>query len=143
MAADSLAAPIPTRLLPTRASLLRWALAVDAAVTGVNGLAYLALAGPLHDLFGIPAADLRVIGAFLVVFAAGVALVALRPAPAAAAVGAIVAANVVWAVASVIAAVTDLWSPTTVGTAWTVLQAGVVALFAALQAAGRREQAGR
>jgi hypothetical protein len=143
MAADSLATPVPTRLLPTRAGLLRWALGVDAAVTGVNGLAYLALAGPLHDLLGVPAADLRAIGAFLVVFAAGVGTVARRPDPPAAAVVAIVAANAAWAVASVVAAVADLWSPTAAGTVWTVLQAGVVALFAALQATGLHARAGR
>jgi hypothetical protein len=143
MAADSLAPALPTRLLPTRASLLRWALTVDAAVTGLNGLAYLALAGPLADLLGVPAADLRGIGAFLVVFAVGVAATARRSSPPAGAVLAIVAANVAWVIASVAAAIADLWSPTVGGTVWTVLQAAVVALFAALQAEGLRARPGR
>jgi hypothetical protein len=108
-----------------------------------TGSPTLALAGPLHDLLGVPAADLRAIGAFLVVFAAGVGAVARRPDPPAAAVVGIVAANAAWAVASVVAAVADLWSPTAAGTVWTVLQAGVVALFAALQATGLRARAGR
>lgn len=33
--------------------MLRTVLRLDAAVTGLNGLAYLALAGPLEDLLGL------------------------------------------------------------------------------------------
>jgi hypothetical protein len=46
-------------------------------------------------------------------------------------------------IASVAAAIADLWSPTVGGTVWTVLQAAVVALFAALQAEGLRARPGR
>jgi hypothetical protein len=49
-----------------------------------------------------------------------------------------VAANVLWAVGSVVIAATGVGGPTAVGAAWTVLQAVVVAGFAALQVAGLR-----
>jgi hypothetical protein len=119
-----------------RRSLLRTALQLDAAVTGVNGAAYLALAGPLEELLGLDAALLRGTGAFLLVFAALVGVAAARPVPRPGAVGAIVAANVAWAVASVIVAAAGWDSPATAGTAWILMQATVVAGFAALQAAG-------
>ena len=41
-------------LTPGR-SLLRPVLLLDAAVTGLNGVAYLVAAGPLEDLLGLPA----------------------------------------------------------------------------------------
>ena len=47
----------------------------DGAVTGVNGVAYLAAAGPLEDLLGLPAAWLRGAGAVLLAFAAGIGIV--------------------------------------------------------------------
>ena len=45
------------------------ALTLDAAVTGANGVAYLVLAGPLGDLFGLSEACSARVGAFLLVFA--------------------------------------------------------------------------
>jgi hypothetical protein len=138
MAADPSFAPQRTLAIPRGPGLLRWALKLDALVTGANAVAYLAAAGPLADLLGVPAPALRGVGAFLAVFAIAVWLVAARPAPNPAAVSAIVAANVAWAVGSVVAVALDAWSPDTVGAVWMVLQAGVVALFAALQAVGLR-----
>jgi hypothetical protein len=122
--------------LPRAGGLLRAALKLDALVTGANAVAYLALAGPLADLLGVPSGALRAIGAFLAVFAAAVWVVAARPVPNRAAVSAIVAANAAWAAGSLVAFAADAWSPTTVGAIWIVLQAVTVALFAALQVAG-------
>lgn len=113
--------------------LLRGALKLDAAVTGANGIAYLALAGPLHDLLGVDAGVLRGLGAFLVAFAALVLLAGTRPAPHRAAVVAIVEANLLWATASVAVALLGTFDPTAVGTVWTLMQAATVAAFAAAQ----------
>ena len=121
--------------------LLRPALLLDAAVTGVNGVAYLAAAGPLEDLLGLPASWLRIAGVVLVAFAALVALASRRPS--AAAVGAIVAVNVAWVVGSIVFAIAGWGSPETVGTVWIVLQALVVAAFAELQVASAPWRAGR
>lgn len=117
--------------------LLRLALTADAVVTGVNGAAYVVLAGPLGDLFGVEAALLRGIGAFLLAYAAVVALVAARPARAA--VLAVVAGNAVWALDSLVAAAAGWGDPAAAGTVWMVLQALVVAGFAVAQYAGLRQ----
>lgn len=115
--------------------LLTLALKVDAVVTATNGIAYLSLAGPLGDLFGVPAGFLRAIGAFLIIFALGVWLVARRPIPLAVAV---IAANAAWVAASLLLPLFDIHEPDTVGTVWVVLQAVTVGLFAVLQAVGLR-----
>jgi hypothetical protein len=117
-------------------SLLRLALRTDAVVSGLNGAAYLLLAGPLSDLLGPSAGVLRGAGLFLLVFAAAVWLVSDRPA--APAVRAVIAANLVWTAGSIaVVAVVAVASGTftTIGAVWTVLQAVVVAGFAVLQMA--------
>ncbi|MGY1732778.1 hypothetical protein ACI798_14770 [Geodermatophilus sp. SYSU D01045] len=123
-------ATAPTRRPP---DLLRVALRLDAVVTGANGLAYLAAAPLLSDLLGVPAGVLRGLGAFLAVFAAGVALVAARPHVPRGATEVVVGANALWAVGSVAAVVAGRFDLTAAGTVWVLLQAAVVAGFAALQ----------
>jgi hypothetical protein len=71
------------------------------------------------------------------VFAAGVGLLAARRRPAALPVRAVVEANLAWSALSLLALAVWL-SPTTAGAVWTVLQAGTVAGFAALQYAALR-----
>jgi hypothetical protein len=119
-----------------RPRLLRAVLKLDALVTGANGAAYLIAAGPLGDLLGLSPALLRGAGAFLLAFAAAVYVTGTRPRIPRPAVYAIVGANVLWALGSIVAAMTDLGTPETVGTVWIVLQAIVVAGFAELQLAG-------
>jgi len=118
-----------------RRTSLRTALALDAAVTGANGAAYLIAAEPLGDLLGLSPVLLRVLGAALVAFAAAVALTARRPAIPRPAALAIVAVNATWALAGVALAGGGWMSPTTFGTVWIVAQALVVAGFAQLQSA--------
>ncbi|GAA2314209.1 hypothetical protein GCM10010149_76950 [Nonomuraea roseoviolacea subsp. roseoviolacea] len=120
-----------------RTKFLRLALAADAAVTGVNGLAYLAAAGPLADLLGPGAGLLRGIGAFLLVYAVAVGVLATRPVNAAA-TKAVIAVNLAWTLASLVAAVADSAEFTVLGLVWTVAQALVVAVFAELQIMGLR-----
>jgi hypothetical protein len=121
--------------------LLRTALRLDAVVTGANGAAYLALAGPLGALLDMPAGFLRGVGAFLVVFAAAVWLTASRERPAPAAVVAVIAANALWVADSLAVLATSAYDPSTVGSIWIAMQAAVVAGFAALQLAGRARAA--
>lgn len=118
-----------------REALLRLVLKVDALVTGANGVAYLAAAGPLEDLLGVDAAVLRPIGAFLMLFAAGVWVVSTRPIIPRGAVLAIAGANALRVIASLAFAIAGVSSPTAAGTVWIVLQALVVGGFATLQAA--------
>lgn len=113
-------------------SMVRRFLALDAVVTGGNGLAYLAAAGPLGELLGVGRGLLLALGAFLTAYAAGVAWLASRPQPPVLGVKAVVEANLLWAALSVVALAIRL-EPSTAGTVWTLLQAGTVAGFAALQ----------
>jgi hypothetical protein len=131
--------PARVAALP-RETLLRLVLKLDAAVTGANGVAYLAAAEPLEDLLGVSAGLLRPIGAFLVLFAAAVWFVATRRVVPRTAVLAIATANAVWALGSLVFAAAGASSPSTVGTVWVLLQALVVGSFAALQALTSRPE---
>jgi len=108
------------------------------AVTGANGVAYLALAGPLDDLLGIPGGFLRATGVFLVACAGILLAIAVSAEPRRGAIFAAIPVNVAWALASVAMLVAGWHDPTTAGAVWIGLQAGTVALFAALQTAGAR-----
>jgi hypothetical protein len=121
-----------TTSLAARPSLLRDVMRLDAAVTGANGVAYLALAGPLEDLLGLSAPLLRGVGAFLVVFALFVAVLGTRVPLA------VIGANIAWAAGSIVAAIAGWGSPETVGTVWIVLQAITVGAFAELGLLGLR-----
>ena len=118
--------------------LLRMALRLDAVVTGANGAAYLLAAPLLDDALGVPSGALRTLGAFLLAYAGAVALVAARPAVSGIATEAVVAANALWAAGSVVLVVAGGFALTGVGTAWVLLQAAVVAGFAAVQLAALR-----
>ena len=117
---------------------LRTALKLDAIVTGANGAAYLVAAGPLEDLLGLSPALLRGIGAFLLLFSAAVWTVAL------AAAGLVLggARGDRRSTSSGRPTRSRSWppasrDPTTLGAIWIVMQALVVAGFAALQAMTR------
>ncbi len=120
--------------------LLRPALGLDAVVTGANGAAYLLGATLLDGPLGLSPTLLRGVGAFLLVYAGAVWLVASRRQISGAAVEAVIGANVLWAVGSVAVAVVGIGSLTGLGAGWLVLQAAVVAAFAALQLAGLRRR---
>ncbi|MFF4587385.1 hypothetical protein [Streptomyces sp. NPDC001388] len=111
---------------------LRRFLALDAVVTGVNGLAYLVASGPLGRLLGVDGALLRELGVFLVAFAVAVGVLASRGRPAPLPVRLVVEANLAWSVLTCVALAFWL-SPTAAGAVWTVLQALTVTCFAALQ----------
>jgi hypothetical protein len=131
----STTAPAPATASTTRAGITVPVagafLLVDAAMTGVNGLAYVLAGGWLADWFGAPEPLVRSLGAFLLVVAAGVALLATRRPIPRRGVAALATLNVVWVVASLDYAL--LGGLTTLGVAWTVLQAVVVGVFAAGQ----------
>jgi hypothetical protein len=112
--------------------MVRRFLALDAVVTGANGLAYVTASQPLGELLGVGPALLLGLGLFLTAFAAGVAWLASRRQPPALGVRLVVDANILWAVLSVVALFAWL-EPTTAGLVWTPLQATTVAGFAALQ----------
>ncbi|MFJ9583701.1 hypothetical protein [Streptomyces acidicola] len=112
---------------------LRRFLALDAAVTGANGLAYLVASGPIGRLLGVGSGLLLGLGAFLVLYGAGVGYLAGRSRPAVPLVKAVIEANVLWAILSVVALTVWLDEPSTAGWIWIPMQAGTVGGFAVLQ----------
>ncbi|GHF30046.1 hypothetical protein GCM10010218_09100 [Streptomyces mashuensis] len=118
---------------------LRTFLALDAVVTGGNGLIYLLGAGPVGDLLDLSTGFLRGIGAFLTVYGILVGVLAARQVPSALATKVVIEANLLWAVASVAALAFGWLDPNTVGTVWTPMQAVVVAAFAFLQMSGLKK----
>ncbi|CRK57387.1 hypothetical protein [Alloactinosynnema sp. L-07] len=114
-------------------TLLRRLLALDAVVTGGNGLIYLFASVWVADLLGVSAGALVGIGAFLVVYGIAVGALALSKSPARGLAMAVVEANLVWALASVVIAVFGLMGANTIGTVWTIVQAVAVAGFGATQ----------
>lgn len=126
-------------LLAPGDKLLRLSLRLDAVVTGVNGLAYLVLAGPIESLLGL---DSRIgigIGLFLLVYAAGVGLVGAPASINVTGVRAVVVGNIAWSIVSLAALATGVLDLKALGAVWTVMQAAVVGGFAALQVLGLRK----
>jgi len=119
--------------------LLRFALTLDGVATGANGVIYLAGASLLDGWLGLPAEMLMAVGAFLIAYAALVLRLATRPAMPRVAVVAVIAANVLWAVDSLIALALDWFTPTTVGQVLIAVQAVLVAGLAALQYVGLKQ----
>ncbi len=113
-------------------TLLRRFLALDAVVTATNGLAYLAASGPLGRLLGVDSGLLLGLGAFLTLYAAWVGFLASRPQPPVLGVKLVIEANIVWALASLVA-LFGWFDASAAGAAWIPLQALVVGGFAALQ----------
>ena len=123
---------------PAGATLLRLALKLDAGVTALNGVAYLAGFALLDDALGVPPALLIGVGAFLLAFAAFVARLGMSETPNRAAVICVIAANVLWAIDSVLLLAADGFTPTLAGQVVIGVQAAGVAGLAALQYAGLR-----
>ncbi|MFE0150495.1 hypothetical protein ACFWY5_25310 [Nonomuraea sp. NPDC059007] len=122
----------------TDAKLLRFALRLDAIGTGANGLLYLGAAAVFGGMFGLPAALLYPIGVFLAAFGAALLVLAARPAISKAAVGVVMAVNVLWVLASAETLIAGWFPLTALGTALVIAQAAAVAGFTALQYAGLR-----
>jgi hypothetical protein len=119
---------------------LRGVLLADAAASGATSLLLIAGAGLLEGLLGLPVVLMREAGLVLVPYVAFVAWVATREHVARAAVWAIIAANAVWAIASIGLLAGGLVAPTLLGYAFVIAQAVVVALLGELQYVGLRRQ---
>ncbi|MFI5490057.1 hypothetical protein [Micromonospora echinaurantiaca] len=126
---------------PADAKLLRFALKQDATGSGANGVLYVLAAAIFGELFGLPAALLYPVGAFLVAFAAALFFLASRPTVSRAAVGVVMAVNIAWVVASAELLIAGWFPLTGLGTALVIAQAVVVTGFTGLQFAGLRRAA--
>ncbi|MFD3410846.1 hypothetical protein [Streptomyces cyaneofuscatus] len=112
------------------------ALKLDAVVTGLNGIAYLALATVLDSFFGVTTAVQYPVGAFLLLYALGVLAIGTRKEINRTGLTAVIVANVLWVVLSLVVLISGLLSPTGIGAVWIVLQSLTVGGFAALQYVG-------
>ena len=119
---------------------LRNVLLLDAAASGATAALLIAGAGFLDGLLGLPVALMREAGLILVPYVAFAVWTATRAEVARGAVWAIIAANVLWAVASVCLLASGLVAPTGLGYAFVIAQAAVVAILGELQYAGLRRQ---
>jgi len=117
---------------------LRYAFLGDAVASGAMGLLTLGGAGLLAAPLGLPEMLLRMTGLILVPYAAAVAWLGTHPVGSRWAVWAVIAANVMWVVDSAILLLAGWVSPTSLGTAFVILQAVVVAGFAEAQFVGIR-----
>lgn len=105
----------------------------DAASCVATGALQVGLTGPLAQLLHLPAPLLMGTGLFLLAYAAVVAWVATRNPLPRAAVGAIVAGNLAWAVGCVALLAAGGLAPTWFGGAWVTAQALTVLVLAELQ----------
>jgi len=121
-----------------RPSFLRRALLADALLSGATAALAIAGADVLSPWLALPAALLRGAGLVLVPYVAFVLIVATRAAIARPAVVAIIAANVLWAAASIALLLTGWVAPSMLGYAFVVGQAAVVAVLGELQVMGLR-----
>ncbi|GLW99504.1 hypothetical protein [Microtetraspora sp. NBRC 16547] len=123
------------------AKLLRFALKQDAMGSGAFGVVGVVAAAIFGEMFGLPAAFLFPVGAFLVVWAAALFFLAARPTVGKAAVGVVMAINIAWVAASAELLIAGWFPLTSLGTALVIVQAVVVAGFTGLQFAGLRKTA--
>lgn len=120
-------------------NFLRRLLLADAASCLALGVALALGAGLVADWLGLPPALLRAAGLVLLPFAAFVLFVARLPILSRAAVWLIIGCNAVWVAASGALLIGGFAAPTTtLGIAFVVAQAVVVAIVAELEAVGLR-----
>ncbi|MFD5148269.1 hypothetical protein [Streptomyces sp. NPDC058401] len=120
---------------------LRRFLALDSVVSTGNGLAYVAFSAPLGRLLGVGQGMLLGLGVFLLLYGAGVGLLASRREPPVFPVKIVIEGNCAWAALSLVSLV--VWfAPTAAGAVWIAAQALVVASFALFQQLALRAGAG-
>jgi hypothetical protein len=127
----------PRPLADSTDSLLRFALRLDATLTGFAGLMIAAAADPLSSLTGLSSISEYGIGAFFVLYGVVVFALAALPDLRRAGIG-VVIANIVFTVGAVVVAATDALPLTSAGTAVTLASGVYTALIGYLQYLGVR-----
>lgn len=117
---------------------LRRVLIADAVATGAAGLLMFGLSGWLEPWLNVPASLLFFAGLALLPYTACVAYLSTRATVSRAAIWAVVLCNAAWAFDSVVLLATGWITPSTLGYAFVILQAAVVAVFCELQLMGMR-----
>lgn len=125
--------------LSNTSSFLRRVLLVDAAISGTTGLLMAFGANRLNETLEVPAALLRYAGLSLLPFAALLIYLARRESLSRPIVWTIIIANALWAIDSILILLLGWVEPNTLGYAFIVAQALVVAVFAGAQHLGLRK----
>lgn len=118
--------------------LLRGALAIDGALTGLSALLMLVDAAPLSGALGLPTDLLRTVGLALLPWAALVGWLATRASVSRRAVWTVIGMNALWALDCGLLLVSGFVSPTGLGIAFVLVQAVGVAALADVQYLGLR-----
>ena len=121
--------------------LLKFALLIDAVVSGAMGVLQLSAAAALATLLELPQAVLLGTGEFLVVYALLLVGLATRARLWSALVMFIVLGNALWALACVALLAASTLAPNALGAVFVLLQAVAVVVFAALEWRGLRTSA--
>lgn len=116
-----------------RSTFLRTVIGLDAAACGLLGAGFAFDAGLLAAPLGLSPAFMQPVGLFLIVYAAGLAFLATRKALPRAAVWALVAFNLAWAVESIGVMALGWIQPTALGIAFVAGQAVAAVVVADLQ----------
>ncbi|KPF70670.1 hypothetical protein IP69_09055 [Bosea sp. AAP35] len=120
---------------------LRNALALDAAACAATGLLLSLAAGPLAGPLGLPESFLRGAGLVLLPCAAVLALFANRETLPRLAVFAVIGLNLLWIADSIAILMAGWFSPTGLGIAFVLAQAGAVAVVTELEVIGLKRSA--
>lgn len=125
------------KLADSTDSFLRFALRADAAISGLTGIAGIALAGWIAEISGTSTAFEYAMGAVFIVFSAAVFALAARPAVKR--TGLVIAAgNAFYTVASVVFVLADVFPLTTTGVVATLAVGVYTLVMAELQYQGVR-----
>ena len=120
------------------AALLQRITLFDGVLCAAFGLLLVAAAGPLADLFDLPALLLRLVGVGLLPWAAFVLYIATRTPISRSLTWVVVAGNGVWTIASLLLLVSSQVDPSALGYAFVIAQAVLVAIIAETQIIGLR-----
>jgi hypothetical protein len=118
---------------------LRFALRLDAAVSGTMGLLLTLASEPVAKLFSMPATFIFVVGMMCLPFSAALAWLSAQAKVPTSAVWIVIGSNAAWVIASILLLVTGLVTPNAMGSIFVIGQAAMVGLFAELQFIGMRK----
>lgn len=119
--------------------LLRWALGIDAAGSGLAGLGLAVLAQPLSSMLHLPQNALFGVGLFCIAYAVVIARMAARARLPEWSVWTVILGNLIWSIASLLLACSDWIAPSVAGLVFLLSQAALVFGFAELQYQGLRQ----
>lgn len=124
-----------------RDGLLRLVLKLDAVASGALGALSVAASLVMDDLLSTLLALLVLVGAFLVIWAAALWVLASRPQISRTALWSVIGLNLLYAAGAIVVAMVGWFPLSALGTAFVLTQAAAVALVAAAQVYALRRAA--